>query len=254
MSSGKQVSLANPNTSNVGERTSSRLTVQPDGRYDEICDNLVSVWPCKDEFDAIMRVPIGTTVLFHGIVCMPYSSFLGEDMPSPREMLQLPPPGSHPILLARKLLLLGSFLQAIRPGAVEHAGRLGTKYCGIKSRVVEAATRLVTSNDSLVVSLEGVECIMIESMYQNNAGNLRQAWLTNRRAMAIAQMMGLHLGKSTFSDVIDVKIRDRIAPEYMWFRLVTSDRYLSLILGLPQGSRDNRFATPKALESCEPME
>lgn len=61
-------------------------------------------------------VTVGISVLFHGIVCMPYSSFLSKDMPSPQEMLQLPPPGSHPVFIARKLLMLGSFLQASRQG------------------------------------------------------------------------------------------------------------------------------------------
>lgn len=150
--------------------------------------------------------------------------------------------------------MLGSFLQGIPPRGVKDLGRLSTKYREVMSRVVEAASRLVTSNDDLVGSLEGIECIMIESMYQNNAGNLRQAWLTNRRAMAIAQMMGLHLGSSPLANMLDVKNQERIDPECMWVRLVTSDRYLSLVLGLPQGSPESPFATPKALEGCMPME
>ena len=199
-------------------------------------------------------VNVGISVLFHGIVCMPYSSFLSQDMPSPQELLQRPPSGSHPVFIARKLLLLGSFLQGIPPGAVEYLGGLSTNYREVMSRVVEAASRLVTSNDDLVGSLEGIECIMIESMYLNNAGNLRRAWLTNRRAIVIAQMMGLHLGTSPLSNTLDVKSRERIDPEYMWLRLVTSDRYLSLMLGLPQASQESPFATPRALEGCTPME
>ncbi|KAL9088317.1 MAG: hypothetical protein Q9165_006242 [Trypethelium subeluteriae] len=122
------------------------------------------------------------------------------------------------------------------------------------SHVVETASRLVTSNDDLVGSLEGIECIMIESMYQNNAGNLRRAWLANRRAMAIAQMMGLHLGNSPSTNMLDIETRERIDPDYMWLRLVMSDGYLSLMLGLPPGSQESPFATPDALKGCAPVE
>ncbi|KAL9070249.1 MAG: hypothetical protein Q9157_005869 [Trypethelium eluteriae] len=175
-------------------------------------------------------------------------------MPSQQEILRLPPPGSHPVLIARKLLLLGSFLQSIPSGAVKHPGRLDVKYREVMSHAVETASRLVTSNDDLVGSLEGIECIMIESMYQNNAGNLRRAWLTNRRAMAIAQMMGLHLGNPPAVNMLDIETQERIDPEYMWLRLVMSDRYLSLMLGLPPGSQESPFATPNALKGCAPME
>ncbi|RYP31031.1 hypothetical protein DL767_005971 [Monosporascus sp. MG133] len=122
------------------------------------------------------------------------------------------------------------------------------------SRVFNTATRLVTSNDELISSVEGIECVMIESMYLNNAGNLRRAWLANRRAMVMAQMMGLHTGTSSPRMICENETRDRIDPHYMWFRLVLSDRYLSLMLGLPQGSLENVFASPEALDSCMAVE
>ena len=93
-------------------------------------------------------------------------------MPSSREMLQLPPAGSHSVFTVRKLLMLGSFLQHIPSGAVKDLNRLNVKYREVMSHVAEAASRIVTGNDDLIDSLESVECFMIESMYQNNAGNL----------------------------------------------------------------------------------
>lgn len=123
------------------------------------------------------------------------------------------------------------------------------------SCLVETA-KLVTSNDDLVGSLDGIECIMIESMYENNSGNIRRAWITHRRAMVIAQMMGLHrhLSASPTVPVLEAKTRSRIDPEHMWFRLVITDRYLSLMLGLPQCSVEDPFISPRALEMCTPME
>ncbi|KAK7752149.1 hypothetical protein SLS62_005893 [Diatrype stigma] len=123
------------------------------------------------------------------------------------------------------------------------------------SVMVRTATRLVTSNDGLVNSLEGIECIMIESLYRYNSGDLQRAWLGVRRAMTIAQMIGLYRQPETSSlEALDPEAQTRISPGSLWFRIVHTDRYFSLVLGLPQGSLENSFATPSALESCNPME
>ena len=169
-------------------------------------------------------------------------------------MLQLPPPGSHPALVARKLLILSSYLQAFPPCGIQNLCRLGVDYRDIMSRAVDTAHCVVNCNDELVASIEGIECITIESMYHNNAGNLRRAWVTMRRAMLIAQMMDLHRG-GTPPSMKTLERRTCIRPEHIWFRLVQSDRYLSLMLGLPQGAPENSFfATEKALEACTPTE
>ena len=106
-------------------------------------------------------------------------------------MLKLPSPESNPILIARKLLLLATFLQSFPAHSIQQLSGLSTSHGDIMARTFQAA-RLVTSRDELVTSVEGVECVMIESMYQNNAGKLRRAWLAGRRAMMLAQMMGVY--------------------------------------------------------------
>ncbi|KAK7747173.1 hypothetical protein SLS62_009115 [Diatrype stigma] len=179
--------------------------------------------------------------------------FVGK-IASPQCLLQLPPEGSHPVLIARRLLMLGSLLQGIPPFSIGKLAGLTADYHAIMFRAVHTATRHVTSDDELVGSLDGIECLMIESMYLNNAGNLRRAWITNRRAMVMAQMMGLHRGARSSSVILEPGTWDRIDPDYMWFRLVCTDRYLSLMLGLPQGSLENAFATHAALRSCAAVE
>lgn len=59
-------------------------------------------------------------------------------------------------------------------------------------RLLSAAANLVNVNDEMHGSLESLECLMLESVYHTNAGNLRKAWLVNRRAMLLAQLIGLH--------------------------------------------------------------
>jgi hypothetical protein len=93
--------------------------------------------------------------------------------------------------------------------------------------------RFVTSNDELLHQLEGIECLMLESMYLNNSGKLRRAWLVNRKAISVAQMLGVATGKKSPNMVLEPKTWDRVDPVYMWRRLVATDCYLSSMLGLP---------------------
>ena len=177
------------------------------------------------------------------------------DPPSPREMLQLPPPGSHPVLIARKLLMLGTFLQGVLPSSIQDLADLGASYRDIMSHVVDTAIRLVTTNEDLISSVEGIECIMIEAMYQNYAGNLHRAWMAVRRATTIAEMMALHRGlKSPSLKILEPGTRAAFNPDQICFRLFEMDRYLSLMLGLPRTSLEARFATPTALEGCQPID
>ncbi len=161
-------------------------------------------------------------------------------------MLQLPPPGSHPVLIAGKLLLLSIFLQEIRPNTTAGGlAELDSCCHDIISRAVKAAS-LVTCHDELAGSVEGIECIMMESMYHDSAGNVRGAWIAIRRAIAMAQMMGLHRGLHSPSPSLGL--------EHMWFRLIQADRYISLLLNLPQSSSDNVFAAPTALDNRTTIE
>ncbi|KAL9473903.1 hypothetical protein ACSS6W_008283 [Trichoderma asperelloides] len=228
------------------------------GDYDGISQQLLAAWPSQHELEVILNMNISNTfMLFHGVICMPYSDFMSNSLPSLQDVLQPPLPGSHPVLLARRLLMLGMFLQSGSLSSSEPQ----TVMC----RAVETASRLVTSNDDLVSSLEGIECIMMESMFRNNAGNLRGAWVSNRRAMTMAQLMGLHQYRTTVPasskqdwsagprpKAINAETRNRIEPQLMWFRLVATDRYLSLILGLPQESQQDPY--PVCLEAKEPKD
>lgn len=216
------------------------------GTYRDLSLALFKAWPCQSDLDHIRNTSVRASGSPREIYTH-YSCFLGHDEPSPYDMLQYPPMGLHPVVMARRLLILGTYLQGVTG--------LAARYREMISVMGETATRLVTSNDELVSSLEGVECIMIASLYRYNSGDLQGAWLGVRRAMTIAQMIGLYRQpKPSALEVLDPEARTRISPGSLWFRIVHSDRYFSLMLGLPQGSLENSFATPSALESCDPME
>ncbi|KAF3225394.1 hypothetical protein TWF106_002533 [Orbilia oligospora] len=229
----------------------------PGDKYAKISQALLEAWPCPNDRNVLLGASVGSTGFFCGVVCTPYSGLTGFQRPSPEGILQPPSPRTHPVLIARKLIMVAAYLQGFPPKTVQELTGLSISHHDIMHRAVETAVRLVTSNEDLVGSVEGIESVLIESMFQNSEGNLRRAYLSMRRALVLAQMIGLDKAKCSNSPLlkfIDPETRIRIDPQQMWFRLLQSDRYLSLMLGLPQGTADTNFATPAALEGRTPME
>ena len=230
-------------------------TLEIGGRYADITRELLAAWPSKHDLELITSIPAGLSTYLDSGLCIAHSTFAAENLPSPSEILQLPPSGSHPVLIARKLLILGRFLQGILPSSIPDLEGLSRPYHEIMNTVIDKVVSLVTTNDELTGSIEGIECIMIECMYHNYAGNLHKAWLTAHRAIAAAQLMGLHRGFNSPSlKILEQKTRAILNPDHVCFRLVNFDRYLSLMLGLPQSSLETNCASPTALEGCSSVD
>ncbi|OJZ90984.1 hypothetical protein ASPFODRAFT_215223 [Aspergillus luchuensis CBS 106.47] len=226
----------------------------PGGPYESITRDLLAAWPSQRELNHIYNLPVGISVYMNYEIWVPNSLSTDDSLPTPQEMLQLPAPNSHPVLIARKLLTLAIFLQGIPPSSIQTLN-LSISHHDIMTRAVTRATRLVTTNDELTPSIEGLQCIMLEAQYQNYAGNLHQAWLATRRATAIAQMLSLHRGLPPSSlKILGPATRDNLNPDYLCFRLVEMDHYLSLMLGLPPTNLEPRCLSPKALETCTPQD
>ncbi|KAM5343575.1 hypothetical protein ACJ41O_012112 [Fusarium nematophilum] len=103
-------------------------------------------------------------------------------------------------------------------------------------RLITAATTWVTTREEMHGTIESLICIILEGVFEVNCGNLRRAWVVYRRAMTVAQLMGLHRSPMPPLKRIDPNVD--ADPKFMWFRIVYMDRYLSLLLGLPQGTYD----------------
>ncbi|KAF4773733.1 hypothetical protein HER10_EVM0003899 [Colletotrichum scovillei] len=213
-----------------------------------ISKQLLTAWPSPEDMAIIMEIPVETSQIIRAVICT-RTSPNPSTLPLSAALLQLPPIGSHPVLIARSLLILASFLQGMPFSAAHHLEKLSTSWHNMMSRAVKTAHDLVTCKDDLVDSLEGLECIMLEGLYENYAGNLRVSWLAARRGVAIAQMLGLSRGIKPRSLVGSI-----IEPNDLWFRLVQFDRYLSLMLGLPQSALEDAYARPDTLEGCLPLD
>lgn len=119
-------------------------------------------------------------------------------------------------------------------------------------RLSNLAIRLVTTDDELLGSIESLECVMIESVFHANVGDLRRSWLAGRRAMNIAQIMGLNrMGHKAQYQILDSSLNYH--PQFMWFRILFTDRYLCLMLGFSQGSLDRSMGSEELLTSDTPV-
>lgn len=183
---------------------------------------------------------------------MPYTTLDQKGLKTPESLLEIPEPNLHPVLISRHMLLLASFLQHLHPDLHKEIKGLSESPRAIMERLADLAISLVTTNDELLGSIEGLECVMIESVYQANIGSLRRSWLAGRRAMSIAQLMGINRSDHQAQyKVLDPKTKYH--PQLMWFRIVFLDRYLCLMLGLPQGCLDRSMASDAMLANDTPM-
>ncbi|KAM0460432.1 hypothetical protein ACHAPV_004699 [Trichoderma viride] len=150
---------------------------------------------------------------------------------------------AQPIDLARSLFQLAICLQ--QSDRFPETSKLWLNHSNrdVADQYFEAATRYVTSQDSIVVSYEGIETLMLEGLYHVSCGRLQLSWVVFRRALGIAHLVGLHIpqrrrqGKQQTS----ASGPSSMCLATLWFRLVFMDRYLSLVLDLPMSVMDDSF-------------
>ena len=157
------------------------------------------------------------------------SSALNESAKESISTKSLLSPELQPVLLARQMLLLATSLQHISPLTVLPG--LSKCHQDIVQGLAESAITLVNNNDALLGTLEGLDNMILEGYFHIDCGNLRRAWLTMRRAVTVAQLLGLHRSGVHLFKVIDQQ--SNLDYEAMWSSIVTMERVLSLLLGLP---------------------
>lgn len=183
---------------------------------------------------------------------MPYDTLSKTALKTSETLLNVPNVNTHPVLIARYMLQLATVLQHLHPDLHEGIKSLSETPRATMERLANLVIDLVITRDEFLGSIEGLECIMIKSMYQANIGSLRRSWVSNRKAMGIARLMRLDRSDHrTQFEVLDPNTRCH--PQIMWFRIVFLDRQLSLLLGLSQGSLDHSMTSDAMLQTDTPM-
>ena len=148
----------------------------------------------------------------------------------------------HSVLLARHMLLFAVGLQHLSP--TKAIPGLTKHHRAIMEQLADSAIKLVNANDALLGTLEGLENLILEGFYHIDGGNIRRAWITMRRAVMTAQLLGLHRpGHYRFKSVNQQNDLDSAV---MWACVVSTEQFLCLLLGLPTSTSGASFTIPRA--------
>ncbi|KAI5861395.1 hypothetical protein GGS23DRAFT_598549 [Durotheca rogersii] len=226
-------------------QSTTDMTVS-NGKCGKLSRLLYESLPSREDTHKICEAIRRPSVLIHETLTIPYTILGQTGLKTPESLLEFPGPDSHPILIARHMLRLAAFLLRLHPDIHEEIKGLSESPRDMMERLADLAINLVTTNDELLGSIESLECIMTESMYQINNGNLRRSWIAGRRAMSIAQLMGLNRSDNRAQYIV-LDPQTKYDPQLMWFRIVFLDRNLCLMLGLPQGCLDRSMASEAML-------
>ena len=123
----------------------------------------------------------------------------------------------HPTIIARTILYIAVCLQQLDPEFDASQLRIYPSIEGRMDTFLSTVQTLITSDDELVSTMEGLECLVLQGVYYINAGSPRRAWLTFRRALNIGQLMGIHR-KETSTSIPGGR--------EMFHQITQADRYL----------------------------
>ncbi|KAJ5819457.1 hypothetical protein N7474_005048 [Penicillium riverlandense] len=211
-------------------------------------DHLFAAFPSEEDATILLRESSKVSHYLYVINTQPHSMLTHETLATPRSIGELPDPNTHPVMLARRMLLFAITLQ-IQGG--ENPLGLSEPRSVLMRRLMTAATTWVTTKEAMHETIESLICIILEGVFEMNSGNLRRAWVVYCRAITVAQLMGLHRSPMPPLRRIDPELEAK--PEFMWFRIVYVDRYLSLLLGLPQGTDDKSMGAMSVLRNEPPL-
>lgn len=238
-------------TSGTGLTSSVYRKASSPQKYAKLSQALYKALPSIEDSKIICRVCNHTTIMFNEALTRSYET-LENDFGSIESMFARPGPYTHPVLIARYMLRVANILQQFRPIIQDEIQALSESPQEMMDRLADTAISLVTTQDRLLGNLEGLECVMLESMFHANIGSLRLSWAAGRRAMSLAQLMGFHVPESRLQyQMLDPT--SKADPRTLWFRIVYYDQYLCLILGLPQGCRDRSMDSDAMLAADSPF-
>ncbi|KAH8733094.1 hypothetical protein GQ44DRAFT_696913 [Phaeosphaeriaceae sp. PMI808] len=224
-------------------------TVEMTDEERKLSEELIKAFPSQADIDIIWKSNYTATFYCHQIFTKSHDRPEHEAYEFVNNLAKIPNPSTTPpVLVAKKMIIFALSLQYFQ---TQHTRGLTESPLTVMNRLVDVTMRLATTNEKIVTCIEGLECIILEGVFQSNGGNLRRAWLAFRKAMVIAQLMKLDLPNPPL--VKSHEADPKVNPKFMWFRIIYMDSYLSLMLGLPYGGQDTNMESqmPGEPPSCK---
>ena len=140
-----------------------------------------------------------------------------------------------PVQISKALLCIAISISQMSPSDVENHLKLSMSPQDLMERYMSVIDTLVVSEDNLVGTLEGLECLILQMTWDVNLGRPRTAWLRCRRSLTFAQSLGLHRRASKPEQ--DMSTSEQRGAK-IWWTLYHAERMLALILGVPYAVSD----------------
>lgn len=202
--------MSNPAT----PATTCQKGFAPTTRLERLRRQLAAMLPCQEDFDYLSEMSQGWWLIRRHI--LPHVDKVPDhDFAKPFDVERVST--QHPMIIARLLLSVGLCIQQLPPDV--DMRRLQTKVPlpEMMDKIMMTVSAKVTSDDELIGSMEGIECLILQGIFQVNAGNIRRSWLVFRRAVNVAQLMGFHRVSLKFRQEGPDMMETR--RHYMWYQI-----------------------------------
>jgi hypothetical protein len=201
---------------------------------DPIQRSLVALLPSQYDADIIFESSNGWMIL-DGIYTACRDIYVNRDRQS--YALDMAAVGrERAIIVARTLLHLAICINSLPPEFEQ--SRLSNIWSldATMQNYVSTVTSLITSSDELMLTLHGLETLLLLALFHMNSANLRQSWLIIRRGLNLAHLMGFHriITQADLKPPVPVVSNAKM----IWRNFVDLDRYLGLHLRLPFAADD----------------
>ncbi|TIA18472.1 hypothetical protein D6C81_05070 [Aureobasidium pullulans] len=97
----------------------------------------------------------------------------------------------HPVPIATVLLAVAITVQQAPEGHAMNRLRSITNPSAFLKDVSNLVEKVIVSNDDLIASLDGIRCALLFIRLQLGRARVRKTWLTLRRVIAVAELIGL---------------------------------------------------------------
>ncbi|GJC87222.1 dehydrocurvularin biosynthesis regulator [Colletotrichum liriopes] len=210
------------------------------------CRKLSAAIPSTEDCQVIYKLSSDADLAFQ-FMFLPHSVLDSLEPESVQHFVESLREPMHPVLLAKKMLMTATMLQRVPTKRPDELG-VSKIFFRIMETLAETAIDVVCETNTFVGTIEALECIVLQAVYLANGGKPRLSLLSCRRAISVAQLMGLHRPH----DPATMESVDSKSPKltgFVWLRLVYLERYLCLLLGIPSSTHNARIITDESTRS-----
>ncbi|KAL1801363.1 hypothetical protein ACET3X_001705 [Alternaria dauci] len=202
--------------------------------YDSTHRTLAALLPSQHDADIIFESSNGWMIL-EGVYRASKEIYVHKDLQSYALDMEAVA-HERTIIVARTLLHLAICINSLPPEF--DCSRLSSMWNldAAMQNYVSSVTSLVTSSDEQMMTLHGLETLLLLALFHVNRASLRQSWLVVRRGLSLAHLMGFQ--RIIVQEDHNPSIQAVTDAKSIWRTFVDLDRYLGLHLRLPFGADD----------------